>query len=215
MDPGWLSNAYLVADEEGGTAVFVDSGAPMEPLLEPPQSWRVEPSHVLRTHARSRPRRARGRARGRGRHRPARGRRPARRGAADPGPLRGPPRVRRQRRALLLGRHPLQGRGRRGKRRAGHPALGDGRADEASATRRASCPATPTRRRSAASGRRTRSSGSGAASTPRATSPARVGGEEADARRLVARLRRQGQGARAVRGRPRGDRRRLQGHQTV
>ena len=34
MDPGWLSNAYLVADEEGGTAVFVDSGAPMEPLFE-------------------------------------------------------------------------------------------------------------------------------------------------------------------------------------
>ena len=32
MDPGWLSNAYLVADEEGGTAVYVDSGAPLEPL---------------------------------------------------------------------------------------------------------------------------------------------------------------------------------------
>ena len=33
MDPGWLSNAYLVADEPGGAAVFVDSGAPVEPLL--------------------------------------------------------------------------------------------------------------------------------------------------------------------------------------
>ena len=33
MDPGWLSNAYLVADERGGTAVFIDSGAPLEPLL--------------------------------------------------------------------------------------------------------------------------------------------------------------------------------------
>jgi glyoxylase-like metal-dependent hydrolase (beta-lactamase superfamily II) len=51
MDPGWLSNAYLVADEEGGTAVFVDSGAPMEPLFEAARSWNVEPRHVLRTHA--------------------------------------------------------------------------------------------------------------------------------------------------------------------
>ncbi len=33
MDPGWLSNAYLIGDEPGGTAVFVDSGAPLEPLL--------------------------------------------------------------------------------------------------------------------------------------------------------------------------------------
>jgi hypothetical protein len=33
MDPRWLWNAYLVADEEGGAAVFVDSGAPVEPLL--------------------------------------------------------------------------------------------------------------------------------------------------------------------------------------
>jgi hydroxyacylglutathione hydrolase len=50
MDPGWLSNAYLVADEEGGTAVFVDSGAPIEPLLEAAERWRVRPEHVLRTH---------------------------------------------------------------------------------------------------------------------------------------------------------------------
>jgi glyoxylase-like metal-dependent hydrolase (beta-lactamase superfamily II) len=51
MDPGWLSNAYLLADEEGGTAVFVDSGAPMEPLLEAAERWNVRPGHVLRTHA--------------------------------------------------------------------------------------------------------------------------------------------------------------------
>jgi len=51
MDPGWLSNAYLVADEEGGTAVFVDSGAPMEPLLEAAERWDVKPQNVLRTHA--------------------------------------------------------------------------------------------------------------------------------------------------------------------
>jgi glyoxylase-like metal-dependent hydrolase (beta-lactamase superfamily II) len=51
MDPGWLSNAYLVADEPGGTAVFVDSGAPLEPLLRAVERERVTPTHVLRTHA--------------------------------------------------------------------------------------------------------------------------------------------------------------------
>jgi len=50
MDPGWLSNAYLVADEEGGTAVYVDSGAPLEPLLEAAELWNVQPEYVLRTH---------------------------------------------------------------------------------------------------------------------------------------------------------------------
>jgi hydroxyacylglutathione hydrolase len=51
MHSGWLSNAYLVADEAGGAAVFVDSGAPLEPLLRRAEEWGVEPSHVLRTHA--------------------------------------------------------------------------------------------------------------------------------------------------------------------
>src|SRR5919201_2645628 len=32
MHPSWLSNAYLVGDAPGGTAVFVDSGAPLAPL---------------------------------------------------------------------------------------------------------------------------------------------------------------------------------------
>ena len=51
MDPRWLSNAYLVADEPGGVAVYVDSGAPLEPLRRAAQDWRVEPVAVLRTHA--------------------------------------------------------------------------------------------------------------------------------------------------------------------
>jgi hydroxyacylglutathione hydrolase len=51
MDARWLSNAYLVADEEGGAAVFVDSGAPLGPLRRAAAEWRVEPSHILRTHA--------------------------------------------------------------------------------------------------------------------------------------------------------------------
>ena len=50
MDSSWLSNAYLIADEPGGTAVFVDSGAPLEPLLRTAEGWRVTPTHVLRTH---------------------------------------------------------------------------------------------------------------------------------------------------------------------
>lgn len=51
MDPRFLSNAYLVADEHGGTAVFVDSGAPIEPLLRTAEEWHVTPTHVLRTHS--------------------------------------------------------------------------------------------------------------------------------------------------------------------
>ena len=51
MDPRFLSNAYLVADREGGSAVFVDSGAPMEPLLRAAERWGVTPEAVLRTHS--------------------------------------------------------------------------------------------------------------------------------------------------------------------
>jgi glyoxylase-like metal-dependent hydrolase (beta-lactamase superfamily II) len=51
MHDRFLSNAYLVADEEGGSAVYVDSGAPLEPLLHAAEEWRVTPTHVLRTHS--------------------------------------------------------------------------------------------------------------------------------------------------------------------
>jgi hydroxyacylglutathione hydrolase len=50
MDPGWLSVAYLVADEPGGTGVFVDSGAPLGPLLEAAERSRLRPTHLLITH---------------------------------------------------------------------------------------------------------------------------------------------------------------------
>jgi hydroxyacylglutathione hydrolase len=50
MDPRYLSNAYVVGDEPGGTAVFVDSGAPLEPLLQFVEENRLTPTHVLRTH---------------------------------------------------------------------------------------------------------------------------------------------------------------------
>jgi hydroxyacylglutathione hydrolase len=50
MHPGWLSNAYVVADRPGGTAVFVDSGAPLEPLLDTVEREQLTVTHVLRTH---------------------------------------------------------------------------------------------------------------------------------------------------------------------
>jgi len=50
MHPSWLSNAYLLADREGGTAVFVDSGAPLEPLFEAVDRHGVTPTHLLVTH---------------------------------------------------------------------------------------------------------------------------------------------------------------------
>jgi hydroxyacylglutathione hydrolase len=51
MSEGWLSNGYVVADREGGEAVFVDSGAPLGPLLAAVERWGVTPRAVLRTHA--------------------------------------------------------------------------------------------------------------------------------------------------------------------
>ena len=50
MHPSWLSNGFLLADEPGGTAVFVDSGAPLEPLLAAVERERVTPTHLLVTH---------------------------------------------------------------------------------------------------------------------------------------------------------------------
>jgi glyoxylase-like metal-dependent hydrolase (beta-lactamase superfamily II) len=50
MHDGWLSNAYVVG-VPGGPALFVDSGAPLEPLLEAVERERLRPRAVLRTHA--------------------------------------------------------------------------------------------------------------------------------------------------------------------
>ena len=107
MDERWLSNAFLVGDEPGGVAVFVDSGAPLEPLLETLERERLVPTHILRTH-------------GHADHveheellsrrfgipvvtGAARDGRPPGRGDPDPGPLGRRSRVRGERRALLLG----------------------------------------------------------------------------------------------------------------
>jgi hydroxyacylglutathione hydrolase len=50
MHESWLSNAFLLADEPGGAAVFVDSGAPLEPLLTAVERERLTPTHLLLTH---------------------------------------------------------------------------------------------------------------------------------------------------------------------
>ncbi|HEY1316275.1 MAG TPA: MBL fold metallo-hydrolase [Gaiella sp.] len=50
MDDDWLSNAFVLGDEPGGVAVFVDSGAPLDPLLAAVERERLTPTHVLRTH---------------------------------------------------------------------------------------------------------------------------------------------------------------------
>ncbi len=51
MHPDYLSNAYAVADREGGTAVFVDAGADLGPLIAAVESWGATPVAILRTHA--------------------------------------------------------------------------------------------------------------------------------------------------------------------
>jgi hydroxyacylglutathione hydrolase len=51
MHPDWLSNAYVVADREGGTAVFVDAGADPAPLVTALERWSATPAAILRTHA--------------------------------------------------------------------------------------------------------------------------------------------------------------------
>jgi glyoxylase-like metal-dependent hydrolase (beta-lactamase superfamily II) len=50
MQSDWLSNAYLVGDEEGGTAVVIDSGGPSEPLLDAVGRHGLTVAALLLTH---------------------------------------------------------------------------------------------------------------------------------------------------------------------
>jgi hydroxyacylglutathione hydrolase len=50
MQDDWLSNAYLVADEPGGEAVVIDSGAPAGPLLQAADRHGVHVATLLLTH---------------------------------------------------------------------------------------------------------------------------------------------------------------------
>jgi len=51
LDPQYLSNSYVVGDRPGGTAVFVDAGAPLEPLLAYVRAHELTPTHLLVTHS--------------------------------------------------------------------------------------------------------------------------------------------------------------------
>jgi len=51
MHPDWLSNAFVIADREGGTALFVDSGADVGPLVAALDEWGAKPAAILRTHS--------------------------------------------------------------------------------------------------------------------------------------------------------------------
>jgi glyoxylase-like metal-dependent hydrolase (beta-lactamase superfamily II) len=50
MHPRWLSNSYLVGDVPGGHAVIVDTGGPMEPILQKIDELELEVTHVFCTH---------------------------------------------------------------------------------------------------------------------------------------------------------------------
>jgi len=50
MHPDWLSNAYLVWDDGTREAYFVDSGAPLEPLLEVVDREGLTVTALLTTH---------------------------------------------------------------------------------------------------------------------------------------------------------------------
>jgi hydroxyacylglutathione hydrolase len=50
MQADWLSNAYLVGDEPGGSGVVIDSGGPSEPLLEAIERHDLTIRHLLLTH---------------------------------------------------------------------------------------------------------------------------------------------------------------------
>ncbi len=48
--PDFLSNAYFVCDEPGGTGVFIDANGVVEPLVERAEREGTEITHVLLTH---------------------------------------------------------------------------------------------------------------------------------------------------------------------
>lgn len=50
MNASYLSNTWLVADRPGGSAVIVDTGGPVDPILEKIEALDLTPTHVLCTH---------------------------------------------------------------------------------------------------------------------------------------------------------------------
>ena len=50
MHPEWLSNAYVAWEEASKEAFFVDSGAPLEPLLDVVEREGLRVTRLLTTH---------------------------------------------------------------------------------------------------------------------------------------------------------------------
>lgn len=50
MHPDWLSNSWLVVDDDHRSAVLVDTGGPFEPLRRIIEESKLELTHVLCTH---------------------------------------------------------------------------------------------------------------------------------------------------------------------
>lgn len=50
MSSPWLSNTYLVADDDGAHAILIDAGGPVEPLFAVLDAHRRRLTHVLLTH---------------------------------------------------------------------------------------------------------------------------------------------------------------------
>jgi glyoxylase-like metal-dependent hydrolase (beta-lactamase superfamily II) len=48
--PGWLSNAYLVADRPGGHGVLIDGNGVVQPLLDRIEADDITITHILNTH---------------------------------------------------------------------------------------------------------------------------------------------------------------------
>jgi hydroxyacylglutathione hydrolase len=49
-NPQWLSNAYLVADEAGGSGVLIDGNDDLGPLIDRAERDGIEITHILITH---------------------------------------------------------------------------------------------------------------------------------------------------------------------
>ena len=50
MEPGWLSNSYVIGDRPGGSAVLIDAGGPPEPIVAAIDRHRLTVTHILVTH---------------------------------------------------------------------------------------------------------------------------------------------------------------------
>ncbi len=48
--PSWLSNTYVVGEGRGGSAVVIDSGGPLEPLLASIDKHLLRVTYILNTH---------------------------------------------------------------------------------------------------------------------------------------------------------------------